>query len=262
MKKLSAGIFVLAVVLAAIGAVAAERVLPDSPSPENAFYRAKEFYEKGDFTRAVLENESIIAAGSRSGNVYYNLGNAYFKKGDLGKAILNYERARLYIPSDSDLLANCRYARSMMKRPDPPEKRFRIFGKLDRAFDYLTMGQGVALAEALYYFLIFYVIVTKVLGRFSRYSTLFIMVLSMMLILAIIPLVHKAEWLNKGAIVTAAITDARYEPAADATVHFPLYDGMKIKVLRLKGSWCKVKRLDGQIGWVEKGAIGLIKTEL
>lgn len=260
MKKLPMMILAIAAVLSVVCGTLAARELKDAYDPGKAFYRAKALYDSGDYDKAVQENEAILAAEFRGGNVYYNLGNAYFKKGDLGKAILSYERAKLYMPMDSDLLANYRYAKSMMKRPDPPENRFWFFVRLDSAFDYLTMGQGVALAEILYCLLILYVIVTKVFGKFAGHSTSIIMTMVIVLVMVVVPLTHKAGELAKGAIVTTLITDAKYEPYDNATVHFPLYEGMKLEVLRTKGSWSKIKRPDGQIGWVKRDAMELIRV--
>jgi tetratricopeptide (TPR) repeat protein len=259
MRKLPVMILMSAALVFIVSGTLTASEIKGAYDPDKAFYRAKALYDGGDYVSSIEESEGLLAAGVRGGNVYYNLGNAYFKKGYLGKAILSYERAKRYIPIDSDLLANYRYAKSMMKRPDPPENRFWLFGQLDSAFDYLTMGQGVALAEFLYYLLILYVITTKVFGRFARHSTSIMISLAIVLVMVVVPLTNKAVGQAKGAIVTTLITDAKYEPYDDATVHFPLYEGMKIQVLRSKGQWSKIKRPDGQIGWVKKDAIGLIR---
>ena len=256
-------LILLAMLMALVNACPESFAAPASAegdSPERVFARAAAFYKSGDQAKAIAESEALLSRGYRSGNIYYNLGNAYLMKGEPGEAILNYERAKRYIPRDSDLIANDRYAKSLMKRPDPPEKRFWIFSRLDRVFDYLTFGQAVVFAEVVYYFLIFYIILTKVFGKCARYSTAAIGTLAIILALVIIPLVWKADDMEGGGIVTTSITDARYEPADKATVHFPLYEGMKIHILRVKDGWCKIRRPDGQIGWVKEGDVERIKV--
>lgn len=238
----------------------ADRSAANDNSPERVFSRAVVLYKSGDHAKAIEENEVLLSRGYRSGNIYYNLGNAYLMKGETGEAILNYERAKRYIPRDSDLIANYRYARSLMKRPDPPEKRFWFFCRLDRGFDHLTFGQAVVLTEVIYFFFIFYIILTKVFGRCVRYSTAVVGILAGVLILVIIPLGHKAEDIENGGIIVTSITDARYEPIDSAAIHFPLYEGMKVRILRAKGGWCKVRRPDGQIGWVKEENIERIKV--
>ena len=62
--------------------------------------------------RRFLEYEAIIREGAENGVIYFNIANSYFKSGELGKAILNYERAKRFIPRDSDLKFNENYALS------------------------------------------------------------------------------------------------------------------------------------------------------
>ncbi len=240
----------------ALAATAGAQEAAGNAAPERAFFRANIYYTNGDYARAAEENESLLAAGLRSGNVYYNLGNAYMKMGQMGKAILNYERARQYIPRDSDLMANYRYARSLMKRADPPGRRLWVFRQLDRALDSLTLKQAVILAEAVYYVFIAYLIMAKVFKKFAGFSSPVLAFLAIALILILIPLSNKAEESASGAIVTAAITDARFEPLDKAAVNFPLYEGMKVRVLRSVPGWCKVKTPDARIGWIPADSMG------
>ena len=78
-----------------------------------AKFVAGEFsYKNGDYSKAIENYQLIIDGGWESGSIYYNLGNSYFRQGKIGKAILYFERARLFIPRDSDLQFNEKYARS------------------------------------------------------------------------------------------------------------------------------------------------------
>jgi tetratricopeptide (TPR) repeat protein len=82
-------------------------------SPSAVFFRANGLYSDERYTEAAVEYERILAAGRASGNLYFNLGNARFKAGDLGGAVVAYERARLSMPGDPDLRANLAYARTL-----------------------------------------------------------------------------------------------------------------------------------------------------
>ncbi|MBD3426875.1 MAG: SH3 domain-containing protein [Candidatus Omnitrophica bacterium] len=225
-------------------------------SAEKAFYRANLFYEAGDYQMAIEKWRSILAEGLESGNLYYNLANAYFKKGELGESILNYERAKRFMPRDSDLLLNLRHAKSLMKRPDPPEKKPILFKWLDMGMVYFTLKQSMILAFLLYYLLAAYIIMTRVFKRYAMYSTIVIITLCLVLIMVIIPTHQKIKDLNRGAVITAKITDAKFEPLEDAAVHFPIYEGMKVHILREKDDWYKIKRPDGKIGWVQGENLG------
>jgi tetratricopeptide (TPR) repeat protein len=75
-----------------------------------AFELANAAYAKGDYEKAAGLYEQLLSGNEVSAEVYYNLGNAYYKSGKLGLAILNYERARKIAPEDEDILANLKLA--------------------------------------------------------------------------------------------------------------------------------------------------------
>ena len=69
--------------------------------------------------------EKILESGFRSSEVFYNLGNAYFRRHKLGLAILHYEKARKLAPTDPDIIANIRFARqNIVDRAPEPERSF------------------------------------------------------------------------------------------------------------------------------------------
>ena len=244
-------IFILMLFVASVAFAGPDIDQKDSEqNPERAFYRANMLYEAGEYDRAIQENESILEMGLRSGNLYYNLGNCYFKKGELGRAILNYKRAARLIPTDSDLRSNFRHAASLMKQRDFQEKRLPFTGWLDRAMSYLTMGQGVALALVIFYAFVFILISIHVFKRSGGFLALSAWILGAALILVLIPLCYKALEYEKSGIVVNSIIDARFEPIEDSTIHFPLYEGMRVYVLRERAGWYKIRRPDGRIGWV------------
>jgi tetratricopeptide (TPR) repeat protein len=100
-------------ILSALWASAAQAADTAPASPQTTFFHANALYKDGQYDAAVQEYEQLLQSGRTSGNLYFNLGNAYFKAGKKGKAIVNYERARRLIPGDPDLRANLEYAQSL-----------------------------------------------------------------------------------------------------------------------------------------------------
>ncbi|MBD3295867.1 MAG: hypothetical protein GF392_00680 [Candidatus Omnitrophica bacterium] len=227
-------------------------------TPYDIFRNANISYEAGEYHKASEKYSELTRKGYKSGNLYYNLGNAYMQEEKLGRAILNYERARRYMPADSDLLANLRYARSLMKRQDPPENVFIAIKLLDIAFRQLNLPQTVALATIWYWLLTAYFIVTKIFRKYNAHSTVTVPGMLLVLLVFLVPVKRKIYDLEKGAIVVDKITDARLEPDRTATVNYPLYEGMKVYVIRKRDSWFRVKTLDGRIGWAPKNSIEII----
>jgi len=82
----------------------------DKPSAEELYFEANRAYKEDRYPEAIDGYLQLIGQGYVNGHLYYNLGNAYFRAGQIGRAILNYKRARLLIPRDADLNFNLHYA--------------------------------------------------------------------------------------------------------------------------------------------------------
>lgn len=222
---------------------------------EKAFHEANAMYATGNYEGAVKNLEWIISSGASSGNIYYNLGGAYFKTGKIGEAILNYERSRLLIPRDSDLLSNYEFVRSKMKQKDTSPKKNWIFASLDMAFSYLTYKELLGLVFVIYYIVFALIVLSIFIKGFRRSLRPIIIVTVVMLLVCVEPLHQKIVYIRQSGIVTASITDARFEPLSRAETNFPLYEGMKVNILTRRGEWLKIKRPDGKIGWVERSSV-------
>ncbi|MEI6863042.1 MAG: tetratricopeptide repeat protein, partial [Candidatus Omnitrophota bacterium] len=85
----------------------------DPVKDENrSFYTGNVYYEKKDYAKAMQNYRAALEMGIESGNLYYNMGNAYLKMGKVGYAVLFYEKAMRLIPQDGDLKSNMVYARA------------------------------------------------------------------------------------------------------------------------------------------------------
>ena len=94
-----------------------------SNGANNIFSKANRQYEDGNFNEAAGIYEQLISRGVISGNIYYNLGNAYYKTGRIGKALINYERAKKLIPDNEDLFANISFIKSALDVQQPEDSR-------------------------------------------------------------------------------------------------------------------------------------------
>src|SRR5947209_17328434 len=79
--------------------------------PAAQFAKANQEFSAGNFKAAATDYEELVRAGQDSPNLFYNLGNAYFRQKDFGRAILNYERALALDPRHPEAQANVRIAR-------------------------------------------------------------------------------------------------------------------------------------------------------
>lgn len=83
-------------------------------TPIDAFGQAEKLYQEDRYSEAIEIYESIRGSGVEDGVLYYNLGNAYFKSGRLGLAIVSYERAQMLLPGDEDVRANLAFANTLV----------------------------------------------------------------------------------------------------------------------------------------------------
>lgn len=224
------------------------------------FKRACHLYAESHFEEAIKDYEKIIEHGYESGNLYYNIGNAYFKIGFLGKAILNYERAKRLNPYDSDLRSNLEYAHSLVEEPPMDRTRIwlsrRIRNLLDSfTIDGLTKSLGVIYLGVM--LLLTVLIFKKHLRKFIL-NAVVVLALVFMIALTLLSInIYRIEHM-RSAIVLVKEVNARFEPREDATVHFKLYAGSRISLIKTRDDWSQIKREDGKIGWVESSSYEMI----
>ena len=95
----------------------ARTAMADGHSDLDAFQNANQLYDDGEYEEAALSYERLAALGADDPTLYYNLANAYYKTDDLGRAILNYMRARRLAPFDADIAANLELALRKAETP-------------------------------------------------------------------------------------------------------------------------------------------------
>ncbi len=225
--------------------------------PQYIFYKGNTLYEQGKYDLAIREYSKLPARGMESGNLYYNLGNSFFKKGDLGKAILNYERAKRLIPRDSDLKSNYNFALSRIKY-NAPETSASLLKRVTGIFNILSINEMTLLLSAVFVSAVFFFIARLYIQVTRRFSVFFMSVLIIVFILISFSLFNRISMLDKEAIVISESTEAGFEPFENATAHFTLYEGMKVYIVESKKGWRKVERFDGKSGWVRNQDIGKI----
>lgn len=224
---------------------------------KDSFYAANYFYEHADYDEAIKQYTGILETGVESGNLYYNLGNCYFKKRELGRAVLNYEKARRLIPWDRDLTSNYEYARSLVKNTAAVPRRNlaqMICGELYGRF---TIDGLTILLSAFYILLLFCILIGMFYLSLKRYALAAALFAGLFLSAGFVGLSGKIARLNKEAIVIVEQTDAKFEPMDKVTTHFVLYEGMEVEVISDRNNWYKVRRSDNKSGWVENRALSV-----
>jgi tetratricopeptide (TPR) repeat protein len=220
-------------------------------SPQAVFFRGNALYAEERYPEAAAAWEQVLAGGHESGNLYFNLGNAWFKQGDVGRAILNYERARRLIPRDPDLDANLGYGGERWREPVYARILFPLASRMSS--DELLFAASVAYAT-----LMLLLVVARLVPAVQRGAAAAAIAAGVGLAV----LLGSAAWrlvtldLPSWAVVIAAgDSTVRFEPSATGTAHFDAKPGDVLRLLAEREGWAQVARHDGRRGWIERDAL-------
>lgn len=210
-------------------------------------------YKEGDYEGAVKEYEEILKGGRENGALYYNLANSYFRKKDYGRAVLNYERARRLIPRDSDLDFNYHYALSQMGGETGGAQGNFLPKAMDRHVSFYTLDEMILISAGLGCLMAVIHLISLYLRWPRRVRRGVLGMLGLLLAVYMTGFVVKAESYRDMAVAVAD-AEAKFEPRMEATTHFPLKAGIKIRILKTEDGWAKIRRADGKTGWVPQTA--------
>ncbi|MCB0176736.1 MAG: tetratricopeptide repeat protein [Anaerolineae bacterium] len=244
--------------LVTVSAVSAQAV-----SPTEAMTAGNQSYEAGNYAQAVEIYETMVAAGIQDSTLYYNLGNAYFKQGQLGKAILNYRRAYRLDPRDVDNNVNLALARSQALDKLDTANDGAVTNFVKAAEDWLTLDEASMLALGLWLLLCGLAIVAILLPRFRQVSLWAMAVVGLFLIVGLISIANRLynDYAYPPAVVVAEQVSVMSGPggADQYVVEFDLHTGAEVTQLESHDNWRRVS-LPGHDfqGWVSADALELV----
>lgn len=227
------------------------------------FDRATEAYNSGEYQTAVDSYLEILEKGKHSSELYYNLGNAYYKLNQIAPSIYYYEKALLLKPNDPEIKNNLSYARNMTLDAIEtiPETGFaKIYNSL---LGFLSFDQWgyVAVVFTLLFVLLY--IAFYYFRYSSRKRSAFVLSIASLFI-AIVSLVfayleYSAFKADQPAIVFARESSVKSEPNKKSQEAFALHEGTKVTVLEELNDWKKIRIADGTTGWISSEDIKVLK---
>ena len=216
-------------------------------------------YQKGNYQQAIRDYEEILKNGE-SAEIYFNLGNAYYRTDNITKAVLNYERARLLSPGDDDINFNLQFARSKtIDKITPQSEMFFVtwykslvnFTSVDNWAKTGILCIVMALLLVLLYLFGPQLMLRKI-GFFGGLAFFVIFLLSNLFAFQ-----QKQALDNRtGAIIMAPSVNIKKTPAKNSADQFVLHEGTRVDIID-KGmtDWRCIRVGDGREGWIETKAI-------
>ncbi len=244
------GLLCCAVTLSALALLA-----PGAASVQVEFYQeGNRLYQEGDFEGALSSYLRVVEAGLESGEVYYNIGNTYFKVGDLARAILHYERARRLLPSDEDVRVNLDLARSLTADEIEPLPRFWVLDAWSWWVDLLPRSILLFLVALAYVAGMTGVIllVWKRGGSAALWGGHVALAAGgVLLVLGLNLAIQLGLGRSEEAVIMVPQVEVLSAPVDDETlIIFTVHEGTKVRVDRRAEAWAEVVLEDGKVGWV------------
>jgi hypothetical protein len=241
--------WILTIMFAAIFASAAP-----AQTIEDVFQHGNELYRTGKYQDAVKEYERIIKQGTVSAELYFNLGNAYYRNEQLAYAILSYERAAVLRPNDPDIEHNLKlvYLKTI-DRIEPIPEMFLI--QWMRVASSLISTVWVRALFIISWIVLFGSLATLYLVKRSDILRLtrllfFSALVSGMLWSIMIGIQSFQDTAKDKAVITAQTVTAKSSPDAKSVDAFVIHEGVKVKLTDAVGDWVKITLVDGKVGWI------------
>ncbi len=226
---------------------------------DNNLTEANKAYSEGEFDTAIILYESILDNGFDAPELYYNLGNAYFKTNDIPAAILNYEKAKKTDPNNEDIEFNLKVANSKIvdKIEAVPELFiWRWWRSVYNLFSVDVWG----IISVVCFFVVFLLFVIYLISRnlsLRKFAFWFgTLMLSITFFTISCAYLHynivKSE---KEAIVFTPTITVKSSPDKNSVDLFVVHEGTKVKIIDFIGEWYEIKIANGSEGWFEASHI-------
>lgn len=231
---------------------------------QSSFEKGNALYQKWQYKEAAQEYENILKEGKQhSAELYFNLGNCYYKLNKVAPAIYNYEKALVLKPNDAETLNNLKFAKKLTidEIKEVPKVGFaKLVQNFTGIFNYNTWA-WISVGTAFIFLLSFigYYFSQLTLSKRIYFIGMFILLFAL-LVTVFAGIYEKTNYENdRPAIVFAEMTEVRSEPQKAGSSIFLLHEGAKVYVKETLENWKKIELTDGTEGWIDASAIREVK---
>ena len=237
---------------------AAPLVVAGDQDPRLVFKEANAAYQGGSYDQAESLYRGLLKQGLDDPAVYYNLGNTCFKKQQIGQAILYYEKAKKRDPRNADILANLKFATSLLEfRVEDKRSWYERAGIfLLQSFKFKEIALLTLLIGALFWIEWGILLALRPEAGWGwRQKGLWVLFLTG---LALVGLKEGFDVSVQEAIVLKQQAAVRYGPSYKDQTAFKLAEGMKVLSQRKSDTWRQISLPNGETGWIPEEDLGVI----
>jgi len=230
---------------------------------EVLFQKATEAYNKGEYQKAIELYDDILKNGKHSAELYFNLGNCYYKLDEIGPSIYFYEKALLLQPNDPEIKNNLSFAQNMRldaieEMPKTAMNRLHesvVLALTPNQWGYLAVTMILLFVMGFIIYYVLYSATYKRIAFIAANTALFIAVFSVVMGY----LGSSSKKAKNPAIIFEREVVVTSEPNERSEKVFALHEGTKVNVLESLENWSKVRIADGQTGWMPSESLKRLK---
>lgn len=229
-----------------------EALAAPAVAPREQFVQANTLYEQRKYKEAIQAYTAIQSQKLVSPNLLFNLGNAYFRNGEIGRAVFNFRRAELLAPRDPDIQANLSFARDSAGAA-------ALHGPARRLLFYFTLNELTAATVILFWCFsaIFIAVLLKPSLKPSLRSMIAWSGAAFFLALTWTSISFYARS-RPEAVIIASQAEVRYGPLEESQTAFTARDGTEFRVLGSVSGWLQISDSAKRTGWVKTSQAALI----
>jgi len=227
------------------------------------FTEANNFYNNSKYEKSVEIYLEILDSGHHSAELYYNLGNSFYKLNNIANSILYYEKSLKLNPKDKDVTNNLKMVNNgiiddIVKIPESFINN--QLNNLSNYFSYASWGSILIIFSFLFLlvFIIYFFSKDPIVKRAS-FTSLFILVVLIGITLKISFNAYEKNYIEKYAIIFSTKIEIKSEPNERSENLLTLHLGTKVKIIdSFNEKWVKIKLVNGQEGWINNNEIKII----
>jgi tetratricopeptide (TPR) repeat protein len=228
-------------------------------SIDSIFAKANQEYAEELYTNAIEDYHLILQFGYESPELYFNLGNAYYKTDDIPSAILYYEKAKKLKPNDEDILFNLNVANTrIVDKIEPvPELFLKIWWR--SIYNIFSADIWAIISVAGFVIVIillaFYLLSKNIAVRKIAFFTGLVLLFITMFTFLISYQKYNLLIYQKEAIVFTPTITVKSSPNQNSVDLFVIHEGSKVEILEKLGNWVEIKIASGSVGWLPSEAL-------
>lgn len=225
-----------------------------SANVDTLFTRANQEYANEMYTNAIDDYQLILQTGYESAELYFNLGNAFFKTNDIPSAILYYEKAKKLNPNDEDIMFNLSVANTQIvdKIEPVPELFLKLWWRsIYNIFNADTWAIISVAGFISFFVLLAFYLLSKyiVIRKTAFYSGLIVLFLTLFTFVIAFQKYNILKYQKEAIVFTPTIT-VKSSPNQNSVDLFVIHEGAKVKILERVGNWSEIKIANGSVGWL------------